>query len=64
MGKVLRIGVIALPIIMFLAIFGNQILIYFIETENDQIDAGNEMLDTLVGGDGWTAPGGWSATSE
>ncbi|MGR3678476.1 MAG: hypothetical protein ACU0AZ_10885 [Paracoccaceae bacterium] len=45
---------------MFLAFFGNNILINFIENENDMIEAENVMKRTLVGGDGWTSPGGWS----
>ncbi|MGR3615668.1 MAG: hypothetical protein ACU0BB_06465 [Paracoccaceae bacterium] len=60
MNKILLVAVIVLPIVMFLAFFGNNILINFIENENDMIEAENVMKRTLVGGDGWTSPGGWS----
>ena len=60
MEKVLLVGIFVLPMVMFLSIFGNDILIFFIENENDMIEAENNMKRTLVGGDGWTSPGGWT----
>lgn len=60
MNKLMLVAVIVLPMVMFLSIFGNDVLIYFIENENDMIEAENNMKRTLVGGDGWTSPGGWS----
>ena len=60
MNKLMLVAVIVLPMVMFLSIFGNDVLIYFIENENDMIEAENGMKRTLVGGDGWTSPGGWS----
>ena len=64
MEKVLKVGVIVLPMIIFLAIFGQRILVQFIENENDQIDAQTEMMQTVVGGEGWTRAEGWSVSSE
>ena len=60
MEKVLLVAVIVLPLVMFLTIFGNDVLIFFIENENDMIEAQNDMKRTLVGGHGWPSPGGWT----
>ena len=62
MEKVLLVAIFVLPMVMFLSIFGNDILIFFIENENDMIEAENNMKRTLVGGDGWTSPGGWTVS--
>ena len=48
-----------LPLVMFMAIFGDRVLDQFIKNDNDNIDAQTEMLETLVGGSGWTDSGGW-----
>jgi hypothetical protein len=60
MQKVLVIGLIGLPLVGFLALFGNDIMVTFIERENAQIDAENQMLDTLVEGSGFRDGSGWS----
>lgn len=62
MNKVLLVAVIVLPLVMFLAFFGNNILIAFRANENDLIDAENNMKRTIVGGEGWTSPGGIGVT--
>jgi len=62
-NKVLLVSVITLPVVIFLSIFGNNILVGFRENENDLIEAENDVKRTLVGGDGWTDPGDWT-TSE
>jgi hypothetical protein len=63
MNKVLITGMLGLPLILFLAIFGENILGTFVENGNDATEAQNDMLKEVVGGRGWTDPGGWS-TSE
>lgn len=63
MNKILVIGVIALPLLLFLILFGQNILDNFIRNENDQIDASNDVLRAVVGGQGWTSPGNWTTTT-
>ena len=58
--KILMVGVIGIPTVIFLTIFGDRILTTFIINENDQIDAQTGMTEALVGGSGWTDPGGWA----
>ena len=62
MSTVLRVGVIVLPLLIFLIIFANNILISFIENENDLIEAENEIKRGLVEGEGWTDPGDWTVS--
>ncbi len=64
MQKVLIIGIIVLPIVTFIAIFGNDIMITFIENENAQIEQETEMMNTVVEGSGWGEGSGWSFSSE
>ena len=53
-------GVIGIPTVIFLTIFGSRILTTFIVNENDQIDAQTGMTEELIGGSGWTDPGAWT----
>jgi hypothetical protein len=64
MQKVLIVGIIVLPIVTFIAIFGNDIMITFIENENAQIEQETEMMNTVVEGSGWGEGSGWSFSSE
>ncbi|WP_185962194.1 hypothetical protein [Palleronia caenipelagi] len=46
MGQVLRVGVVVLPLVMFLAIFGNDIVEYFQGTAGGATEAGTTLEET------------------
>jgi hypothetical protein len=46
MGTVLKVGVIVLPIIAFLAIFGQNIIEYFQDTAGTATNEGQTLVDT------------------
>lgn len=62
MNKIMLTAVIVLPLVMFFAFFGERVLDNFIDNDNDMIDQQNRMLESVVGGQGWTDPGGWSVS--
>jgi hypothetical protein len=45
MGTVLRVGVIVLPLVAFLALFGQNIISYFVSGEEAATTEANELRD-------------------